>query len=237
MIEPLILFSDIVDGLIRSTAFLAHGSALFHASQTELGHRLDVKMTDLLAYVAYQAFVEDLTAESYVIHELNDVQRSYTANNATLLVQSYFNNEPVENWTELMLGLDIPELRITMCGFIETLLTLAYPDEFVDNFAQFVIDHFAGYEPTTYTPPISVKPDYVDTYLRIPAFPSSFSQEMKDFCLDTFLLEIRNATETITISEAQTAELQGKINAILIEFLYAAVWQVQCIYDIRTMHY
>ena len=50
---------------------------------------------------------------------------------------------------------------------------------------------------------------------------------MKEFCLDSFLVEIRAATADIVLTEAQTLELQGKINAVVMEFVYATIWQVR----------
>ena len=52
---------------------------------------------------------------------------------------------------------------------------------------------------------------------------------MKEFCLDTFLSEIRSATADIVVTEAQIEELQGKINAVVMEFVYAAIWQVRAV--------
>ena len=36
-----------------------------------------------------------------------------------------------------------------MCGYVETLLTLVYPDEVVDAIADFIISHVSGYALTS----------------------------------------------------------------------------------------
>lgn len=46
--------------MVSSLAMQAQGSAFFHASRTYVGAVLDVKMTDIFAYVVHQAVISSL---------------------------------------------------------------------------------------------------------------------------------------------------------------------------------
>ncbi len=62
--------------MVRSAAFLAHGSAFFHASETILGGELDVKVMDLFMFVIYRAATSQLDSSNVVIHHLSSSRRS-----------------------------------------------------------------------------------------------------------------------------------------------------------------
>ena len=47
---------------------------------------------------------------------------------------------PVEEWGKILDETDFPNLRIGMCGFFATTLTLLYPDETVNELAAYLLE-------------------------------------------------------------------------------------------------
>ena len=69
-------FSILVTALLRSFVYLAPGSAFLHGSQTEIGDIADVRINDLILYVAHQGMVQLLQPlDSTLIHELSFTPR------------------------------------------------------------------------------------------------------------------------------------------------------------------
>ena len=53
---------------------------------------------------------------------------------------------PVEEWGQLLEDAEIPNLRLTMCGYFGTALSLLYPPEIVDSLVDFLLGQFTEYE-------------------------------------------------------------------------------------------
>ena len=54
-------------------------------------------------------------------------------------------NSPVEDWGTELLAADFPNLRLTMCGYFGTALSLLYPEDVVDSVVDFLLGQFAEY--------------------------------------------------------------------------------------------
>ena len=127
-------------------AILAQGSAFLHGSQTKNGDAADVVINDLFAYVAYQGAMRKVApTESSIIHDLSLTPRAKSGNKIASDFVDMYINVPVDEWGTLLRASDIPNLRLTMCGYFGTALTLMYPVEVVDSLVDFILSQFSGY--------------------------------------------------------------------------------------------
>ena len=127
-------------------AILAQGSAFLHGSQTKNGGAADVRINDLFAYVAYQAAMRNvLPKENSILHDLSLTPRVSNGNQITSDFVDMYINDPVEEWGNKLVAADIPNLRLTMCGYFGTALTLLYEEDLVDSVVKFLLDQFTEY--------------------------------------------------------------------------------------------
>ncbi len=124
-------------------AILGQGSAFWHGSETNNGGSADVIINDLFAYVGYQAAVKNLApADNSIIHQLSSTPREKSANEITDFFVDMYINVPVEEWGGLLEAQDIPSLRLGMCGYFGTALTLLYDPEVVDALVEYLLGQF-----------------------------------------------------------------------------------------------
>ena len=83
--------------------------------------------------------------ENSIIHDLSPVPRSGNAEEITNQFIDMYIDVPVEEWGERLVAADIPNLRLTMCGYFGTVLTLLYPPELVDEVVDVLLDLFGEY--------------------------------------------------------------------------------------------
>lgn len=103
---------------------------------------------------------------------------------------------PVEEWKNFLKAADIPEIKLGMCGYFATVLTVLYEEEVVDQVVDYLIDAF-----------------------ELPV-------DIKEFCLLTFVPEIRNATRHIQLTSDDFFKLEGNTVSTAIKLIYAFLWQV-----------
>ena len=87
-------------------------------------------------------------------------------------------------------------LSVTMCGYFATVLTVLYEPEVVDDVADYLIDAF------------------------------SLPDDIKLFCLQQFLPEIRNATNYIDLPSDEFFKFEGNTWTTVFKLVYAFLWQV-----------
>merc|ERR1711935_233161 len=192
---------DDVKAMAMTFAILAQGSAFLHGSQTKNGDAADVVINDLFAYVAYQGAMRKVApTESSIIHDLSLTPRAKSGNQITSDFVDMYINVPVEEWGTLLRASDIPNLRLTMCGYFGTALTLMYPVEVVDSLVDFFLSQFSGITP-----------------------------DIKEFCIGEFLPELRLATVNFNLPQDEFLRLEGNTYSTLIKLLYAFLWQEQAL--------
>ena len=106
---------------------------------------------------------------------------------------------PVEEWKTFLDSADIPEIRLGMCGYFATVLTVLYEEDVIDQVVDYLIDAF-----------------------HLP-------EDIKEFCLLTFVPEIRNATRHIKLTSDEFFKLEGNAFSTVIKLVYAFLWQA-CIF-------
>ena len=140
------LFLFLVKAMAITFAILAQGSAFWHGSETVNGGAADVRINDLFAYVAYQAVMQKVVPlESSIIHDLSLTPRVSNGNQITSDFVDMYINDPVEEWGTKLEAADIPNLRLTMCGYFGTALSLLYEEDLVNDVVKFLLDQFPEY--------------------------------------------------------------------------------------------
>eukprot|EP00095_Tigriopus_kingsejongensis_P005289 maker-scaffold758_size101577-snap-gene-0.21 protein:Tk05289 transcript:maker-scaffold758_size101577-snap-gene-0.21-mRNA-1 annotation:"-denpendent receptor" len=106
---------------------------------------------------AYQAAVSSLKPlDSNIVHQLSFDQRPFNAIEVSENVQATFINDPLLTWAETINATDIPRLRLTMCGYLGTIMTLVFDDETVDQIAELLINSFDGTNLAVAVNPVSL---------------------------------------------------------------------------------
>ena len=83
--------------------------------------------------------------ESSIIHDLSLTPRAKSGNEITSDFVDMYINDPVEEWGNKLVAADIPNLRLTMCGYFGTALSLLYEEDLVDSVVKFLLDQFPEY--------------------------------------------------------------------------------------------
>merc|ERR1712241_110886 len=188
---------DDVKAMAITFAILAQGSAFWHGSETNNGGAADVRINDLFAYVAYQgAMRNDLPLDNPIIHDLSPTPRAKSGNEITSDFVDMYIQVPVAEWGNQLNAADFPSLRLIMCGYFGTALTLLYPDDVVDNLVDYLLGLFTDMTP-----------------------------DIKEFCVQEFLPEVRTATANFNLPQEEFLMLEGNTFSTLIKLIYAFLWQ------------
>jgi hypothetical protein len=188
--------SDAVKFIGKAFASLALASSFWHGSETRNGQAADVRINDLFAYVAYQEAVKNLKGNASIIHDLNYSPRAQSGEEITDFFMNMYIETPVEEWGHILIATDFPDLRITMCGYFSLTLSMSFEESFVDNLVVILANAF------------------------------SLPDDMKEFCFDTYLPEVRIATKDILpIPDEEKSKLRGNLFGTLFKLLYAFLWQ------------
>ena len=93
------------------------------------------------------------------------------------------------------------QIRLTMCGYFGTVLTVLYPVDVVDELVDFLIGLF------------------------------DLPDDVKVFCLQQFLPEMRTALNVseISLTSDEFFKMEGNFLSTIIKLLYAFLWQVSVI--------
>ena len=68
------------------------------------------------------------------------ILREQTAAEVTSDFIDMYIEVPVEEWGTILEETDFPDLRVSMCGFFVTALTLLYPEDTVDELAAYLLE-------------------------------------------------------------------------------------------------
>eukprot|EP00095_Tigriopus_kingsejongensis_P001829 maker-scaffold10_size831480-snap-gene-4.12 protein:Tk01829 transcript:maker-scaffold10_size831480-snap-gene-4.12-mRNA-1 annotation:"hypothetical protein AURANDRAFT_63034" len=191
-----------VTGMVRNFAILAQGSAFLHGSQTSVGGAADVRLNDLFTYIAYQAAVQNIESNNSIIFHLKNESRAMTALELTDRVMDMYMNEPVEVWGDILYELDFPPVRIGMCTFFATALQLTFEDDFIDELVIFLLNSFSGID-----------------------------DEMKEFCLEAFIPEIRGAIGHIELPNEEKQRFLRILEATAAKLIFSFVWQEEVLFS------
>ncbi|XP_023321882.1 uncharacterized protein LOC111696503 [Eurytemora carolleeae] len=213
-----------VRALLQGFATLTMGSSFWHGSHTYLGNVADNRFIDIVSYVAHQAMVDNLPTESSIVKELSLTSRSGSAVQATQGLTELFITTPVENWTQAILDLDVPDYYLTFSGLVCTFFTLLLDDTLADILIPELMNLFNLCLVCTF---FTLLLDDTLADILIPELMNLFNlpEEQREFIFNFYLPEIRNATSHIELNEVEKGELQGNIASTMIKLIYAFLWQ------------
>lgn len=185
--------------LIQTFSFLGWGSALWHGSHTVLGAVVDNRFIAILAYIAYQASIENLRdlGASSIITDLTNTPREQNGVEMAATISDMFLNKSPPEWENVTMGIDLPNYYTTFAGIVCSTMTLAFDDAIVD----------------------SIIPPLMDLF--------NLPQEIRDFINNQYLPEIRALTADIRIGLLEKVQLIGNFASTMVKLLYAFVWQEQ----------
>lgn len=188
--------------------YLTPGSGFLHGTQTEIGNTADVRINDLIGYVAHQAAVSALEPfDDPIIHEVSfDHRVDGDVLEITDKLNAMFVERPVYDWVEVERAIDMPSLREAMCGFLGTVCSIALNDTQLDNLYDYALNNIVGFTP-----------------------------EMIEVCY-AYADAIKPATAHVNLTALgyQEGEYEGHVLGIIAKFIYAFVWQVRSFKNITV---
>ena len=105
---------------------------------------------------------------------------------------------PVEQWENQLRAADQPPLRLVMCGYFSTLLSILYDPEIVDELVEYLLGAF------------------------------DLSDDIKVFCLQEFLPEMRSSLNIsqVRLTPEEFFKLEANGWGTAFKLIYAFLWQV-----------
>lgn len=192
--------SQSVKTIIKAYASLGAGSSFMHMSETNTGGISDVRVNDLIGYVAFYETMKAFKVEGSVLHELSDNPRKKTVDQIVDEFMMMYINEPVEKWGSSLNQADIGSLPLSMCGFFSSALTMVFDDKTVDVLVKALLKAF-------------------HTFTDRP--------ELK-LCVEKFLPAVRNATSDFRPLPLLTKAYFGRnLVGTALKLIYAFLWQEQ----------
>jgi len=192
-----------VNTIIKSYASLGAGSSFMHMSETIVGGISDVRVNDLIGYIAFHEAMSGLKANSSILHELSDTDRATPVDKVVDDLMMMYINLPADHWGPGLNKADIASLPLSMCGFFSGALTMVLPDDITEIVVGGLLEFFHAF---------TDKP------------------ELKEICVDKFLPAIRNATKDFRPLPLEERVTFGRnLVGTAVKLLYAFVWQEQVI--------
>ena len=90
------LSMDYIKEFKREFATLAMGSAMYHASHTNLGNLFDNSVIGLISYLAYQAIVANLPGDNPILRDLSETPRQHTGIEVSANLTNWLRTQPAE---------------------------------------------------------------------------------------------------------------------------------------------
>jgi len=194
---------DSVNTIIKSYASLGAGSSFMHMSETRVGGISDVRVNDLIGYIAFYEAMTGLKANGSILHELSDNERSKSVSQVVDDWMNMYIDQPAVAWGPGLSDADIASLPLSMCGFFSGALSMVLPDDITQIVVSGLLEFFH-------------------------AFTSR--PELKEICVDKFLPAFRNATASFRpLPLEERVEFGRNLVGTAVKLLYAFVWQEQVI--------
>ena len=175
--------------MIQSFSFLAYGSSLMHGSNTRLGD-LDGLMIRVLAYVIYQASIENLRdlGASPIITDLKSTNRALDGVQTARSMSDMFLNMPVDQWLDhiKVINQSLPEYEVTFAAIVSSILSFSFDHQELRKIFQKVDRPFKTFDSL-----ISfLKYGTVDILVPVLMDLFGIEQEQKDFILNQYIPEV-----------------------------------------------
>lgn len=198
--SPFNLPYDYVKRIGITFSSMVMGSSFMHMSHTDLGGQQDVDSIKVLSYLLHQGSISNLPASS-IVRDFSETPRALTALELCDEFQSMYLSLPVENWHDHTNSFDIPDYYVSFAGIFSNVMTLAFPDEVVDQYAPLFMEAFG------------LKPEY------------------QDFIMTKYIPEIRNLTADIDLGLVSEALFVEDGVTTVLKLVYAFLWQEEILTD------
>ena len=122
---------------------LAFGSAFWHGSHTKTGNIMDNEIIQILSFILHQAMVAPLGVDDPIINDLSTSAREKNAVELNAELSNMFVNNPIEEWDDVITGMDKPNYWLTFAGIVCTFFTLVLEEETADEIISVLADLFS----------------------------------------------------------------------------------------------
>jgi len=195
--------SDSVNTIIKSYASLGAGSSFMHMSNTNVGGVSDVRVNDLIGYIAFHEAMKGLNTEGSILNELSYKERTKPVSQIVDDWMMMYINDPAEKWGPGLSQADIASLPLSMCGFFSGALSMVLDDNITEIVVSGLLNFFHAF---------------------------TDRPELKDICVDKFLPALNNATKHFRPLPLEDRVKFGKnLVGTAAKLLFAFLWQEQVI--------
>ena len=192
------------DAVVAAVAHMAYGSSFWHGSHTRLGNVADNGLIQVIAYADYQVMVRHLVGggnatRDRVLLSLSSSRDRPSAADAARGLTDLFLTRPVDEWTDYIAAIDVPDYFTTFAAIVLELLTLVAPNS----------------------------PHLVDEIVQIGARAFNLSDAVVAFMTEELLPAQRAAVAELPSppSALERAGLACKFVGTMLKLGYAFLWQ------------
>jgi len=194
---------DSMNTIIKSYASLGAGSSFMHMSETNVGGISDVRVNDLIGYIAFHEAMSGLKANGSILHELSKTKRITPVNEVVDDLMMMYINKPADHWGPGLNQADIASLPLSMCGFFSGALSMVLPDDITKIVVGGLLEFFHAF---------------------------TDRPELKEICVDKFLPAFSDATKDFRpLPLEERVKFGRNLVGTAVKLLYAFVWQEQVI--------
>ena len=116
------------NAICKTFALLGFGSSFFHATQTDNGGIVDVRVIDMIFFVAYQETVTFLkTSKQSIVKELSVEKRNQPAVEIIDDMMNMFVDKPISKWGSILTNYDYPNINIGIAALVGLIISLIMP--------------------------------------------------------------------------------------------------------------
>ena len=116
------------NAICKTYALLGFASSFFHATQTDNGGAVDVRVVDMIFFVAYQETVTFLkTSKQSIVKELSVEKRSQPAVEIIDDMMNMFVDRPISKWGSILTNYDYPNINIGIAALVGLIISLIMP--------------------------------------------------------------------------------------------------------------
>ena len=116
------------NAICKTFALLGFASSFFHATQTDNGGIVDVRVIDMIFFVAYQETVSFLkTSKQSIVKELSVEKRNQPAVEIIDDMMNMFVDKPISKWGSILTNYDYPNINIGIAALVGVIISLIMP--------------------------------------------------------------------------------------------------------------
>lgn len=182
----------------------------------------------VLAYMLYQESVYHLNPSTPVLRDLGLDFRPYTGVEISSRISAMFREQPVTEWADFILGIDMPDYYMSFAGIVVTVLTYSVDEATTDQIVAVLAELFS-FPADDY--------DFLYEHLlpevrkeRVKTRKNNKTEGLRIFLV--FLSsQLRAAAADLDISDEDKAQLLDNFKGAMIKLMYSFVFHEWIITD------